>query len=121
MAGRRPCRTHGRVAAESATGVLWWAVEPMTTTQSVLRRGIQRADKHFVLVLDPAFQGLPDTAHGGSVLAVFDALAGDGGPRSLVGHYRRRVPLDVPLALTQTSSDCAHGFMLSDAGGNNPA
>ncbi len=51
------------------------------------------------LTLDPGFQGLPDTAHGGSVLAVFDSIAGTAGAREVLGVYRRRVPLDVPLAL----------------------
>ena len=51
------------------------------------------------LTLDRGFQGLPDTAHGGSVLAAFDALAGRAGPRALRGHYLKRVPLGTPLAL----------------------
>lgn len=89
----------------------------MTTTQSILRRGIRRDGERFVVILGPLFQGLPDTAHGGSVLAVFDAVAGGNGPRSLVGHYRRRVPLDVPLTLTKTPGDHADEFALSDPGG----
>jgi hypothetical protein len=52
-----------------------------------------------VLTLDRAFQGLPDTAHGGSVLALFDLVAAPGGARRLAGHYLKRVPLGTPLAL----------------------
>src|SRR6266536_3527700 len=51
------------------------------------------------LTLDPAFQGLPDTAHGGSVLAIFDAVTARSGARQLTGHYHRRVPLGSPLRL----------------------
>ena len=42
---------------------------------SLLRRGLALDDDAGTLTLDPGFQGLPDTAHGGSVLAVFDAIA----------------------------------------------
>lgn len=90
----------------------------MTTTPSILRRGIRRGGEQFVLVLDPVFQGLPDTAHGGSVLAAFDAVAGGVGPRRLIGHYRRRVPLDVPLTLTRVPGDGAHELALTDPGGS---
>ena len=48
----------------------------MVTIDSVLRRSLADRGGDFVLTLDPAFQGLPDAAHGGSVLAAFDALAG---------------------------------------------
>jgi hypothetical protein len=82
-----------------------------------LRRGIAPAGDRFVLTLDPAFQGLPDTAHGGSVLAAFDTVAAGCGPRALIGHYRRRVPLDVPLTLTRTPDGPVPGFALADAAG----
>jgi hypothetical protein len=52
-----------------------------------------------VLTLDRGFQGLPDTAHGGSVLALFDLVAGPSGARCLEGHYLKRVPVASPLAL----------------------
>ena len=97
--------------------MVWWGPRPMTTTQSALRRGIERAGQQFVLVLDPAFQGLPDTAHGGSVLAAFDTIAATQGPRTLVGHYRRRVPLDVPLTLIRTPGGLTHRFALTDPSG----
>ncbi len=66
------------------------------------------------LTLDPRFQGLPDTAHGGSVLAVFDALAAATGPREIQGVYRRRVPLGVPLALAVHRDGDGARFELSD-------
>ena len=52
-----------------------------------------------VLTLDRGFQGLPDTAHGGSVLALFDLVAGPSGPRRLEGDYLKRVPVASPLTL----------------------
>ena len=48
----------------------------MATTDSVPRRSLADLAGDLVLTLDPAFQGLPDAAPGGSVLAAFDALAG---------------------------------------------
>src|SRR2546425_3017986 len=78
----------------------------MTTIDSVLRRSLDDRSGELILTLDPHFQGLPDTAHGGSVLAAFDALAGLTGPRHVGGVYRKRVPVGVPLALT-------HGDALS--------
>src|SRR3989338_7351256 len=74
----------------------------MATTETVLRRSIEERGGQLFLTLDPAFQGLPDTAHGGSVLAAFDALAGLRGPRAGAWVYRKRVPLGVPLALART-------------------
>src|SRR5438034_465849 len=53
----------------------------MTTIDSVLRRSLDDRSGALILTLDPAFQGLPETAHAGSVLAAFDALAGLTGPR----------------------------------------
>ena len=79
----------------------------MPTTDALLRAAIGGAANAFTLTLDPAFQGLPETAHGGTLLAVFDALADLRGPREIVGHYRRRVPLGVPLSLDAAGDD--HG------------
>jgi len=47
----------------------------MTATEA-LRRALGGSGGERVLTLDAAFAGLPDTAHGGSVLAAFDAVAG---------------------------------------------
>jgi acyl-coenzyme A thioesterase PaaI-like protein len=68
----------------------------------------------FSLTLDPGFQGLPDTAHGGSVLAVFDRLAHQTGAREVLGVYRRRVPPGVPLRLDVRRPDGRIGFTLRD-------
>src|SRR5439155_957230 len=87
----------------------------MTTIDSVLRRSLDDRSGDLILTLDPAFQGLPDTAHGGSVLAAFDALAGLTGPRHVGGVYRKRVPVGVPLALTHGRTEATHTFVLRDA------
>src|SRR5438445_111573 len=73
----------------------------MTTTEA-LRAALAGDGETRTLTLDRAFQGLPDMAHGGSVLAAFDAAAGRRGPRTLRGHYLKRVPLGTPLALRVT-------------------
>lgn len=69
------------------------------TTNEALRAALGGGGEARTLTLDRGFQGLPDTAHGGSVLAAFDAAAGRAGPRTLRGHYLKRVPLGTPLAL----------------------
>lgn len=67
------------------------------------------------VILDPRLQGLPDTAHGGSVLGVF-LLAAGAGPRARVhGLYRRRVPLGVPLRLARHEAGEGHAFTLSES------
>jgi acyl-coenzyme A thioesterase PaaI-like protein len=71
-------------------------------TSDVLSRGLAGDGKERALTLDRGFQGLPDTAHGGSVLAAFDLAAGGRGAREVQGHYLRRVPLGVPLRLQLT-------------------
>ncbi|MGH7276022.1 MAG: hypothetical protein ACREIY_03210, partial [Candidatus Rokuibacteriota bacterium] len=86
----------------------------MATIDSVLRRSLEDRAGSLILTLDPAFQGLPDTAHGGSVLAAFDALAGLHGPRQVAGVYRKRVPLGTPLALAVGNINGAHTFVLSE-------
>src|SRR5438552_7746038 len=77
----------------------------VTTTDSALRRGLAGRGDEFRLTLDPGFQGLPDTAHGGSVLAAFHAVAGVAGRQELRGLYRRRVPLGMPLRLALARED----------------
>src|SRR5881628_2774239 len=84
----------------------------MTTIDSVLRWSLDDRSGDLILTLDPAFQGLPDTAHGGSVLAAFDALAGLSMPRAVSGVYRKRVPLATPLRLAvgrDNGAVLAHG------------
>src|SRR5215475_889393 len=85
-------------------------------TATVLRHGFQDRDGHPTLTLDPAFQGLPAMAHGGSVLGAFDLLAGLGGPRTLSGLYRRRVPLGVPLALDVARAPAEVRYQLAHDG-----
>jgi hypothetical protein len=89
----------------------------MLTTDALLRAAVSGAPDHPTLTLDPAFAGLPDTAHGGTLLALFDALAGMRHPRRIVGHYRRRVPLGVPLALDVRRAPEATACRVLDAAG----
>ncbi len=90
----------------------------MATTDTVLRRSIEARGDQLILTLDPAFQGLPDTAHGGSVLAAFDILADLSGPRDVTGLYRKRVPLATPLSLAVARDGSAHTFVLRDEDGH---
>jgi hypothetical protein len=84
-------------------------------TDDVLRASLSGAGARRVVRLDPRFQGLPDTAHGGSVLAVFDAIASVPRSRRLVGSYRRRVPLGAPLVLSvEHDDDAVRHFQLSE-------
>ena len=68
-------------------------------TAEALRAAVGGDGEARVLRLAPAFQGLPDTAHGGSVLAVFDHAAGLVGSRRIEGRFLKRVPLEAPLRL----------------------
>lgn len=52
------------------------------------------------------------------MLAVFDSIAGDGGGREVVGVYRRRVPLGVPLALDVRPEAAGLRFELRDERGS---
>jgi hypothetical protein len=88
----------------------------MPTTDALLRAAISGATDDLTLTLDAGFQGLPDTAHGGTLLAVFDALAAGAGPREIVGHYRRRVPLGTALKLEVTRSTRGLACRVLDAG-----
>lgn len=87
----------------------------MTTTDTLLRRGLERHGDELLFTVDPAFQGLPDTAHGGSVLAAFSLLADRAGPRELRGLYRKRVPLGVPLRLVTADGEGGLACRLLDA------
>jgi hypothetical protein len=82
----------------------------MQTTEALLRRCLDAAGAGARLELDPVFQGLPGAAHGGSVLALLDSLAGLRGPRRVRGVYRRRVPVGVPLFVETTRSDGATAY-----------
>src|SRR2546426_10493009 len=89
----------------------------MTTIDATLRHALEVSGRDLILTLDPALQGLPETAHGGSVLAVFDALANASAPREVSGIYRRRVPLGTPLTLLRSRVDSTETFVLSDPAG----
>jgi hypothetical protein len=86
----------------------------MTMTDTALRNAVSGDGDTALLTLDPAFQGLPDTAHGGTVLAAFDAIARWHGAHSVIGHYRKRVPLGAPLPLKIRRTQAAVGFQLLD-------
>jgi hypothetical protein len=77
----------------------------MATTDVLLRRGLEGHGADRILTLDPAFQGLPDTAHGGSVLAAFRLLAEAWPAPEVRGVYRKRVPLGVPLHVVAEGGD----------------
>lgn len=89
----------------------------MATIDSILRRSLETSGRDLILTLDPALQGLPDAAHGGSVLAVFDSLAGEPGPREVAGVYHRRVPLGVPLTLVRERRDSTLACRVLDGAG----
>jgi acyl-coenzyme A thioesterase PaaI-like protein len=86
----------------------------MTTTDAAVRDAVSGDGDAALLTLDPAFQGLPDTAHGGTVLAAFDAVARWRGAHTVIGHYRKRVPLGAPLPLKVRRTQAAVGFQLLD-------
>jgi acyl-coenzyme A thioesterase PaaI-like protein len=86
----------------------------MITIDATLRHALEVSGSDLILTLDPALQGLPETAHGGTVLAVFDSLAGTTTPREVSGIYRRRVPLGVPLTLRRAEEPSSETFTLCD-------
>jgi hypothetical protein len=91
------------------------ALPPLT--DELLRHGVAGDGDARIVTLDARFQGLPDTAHGGTVLALFDALADARDAhraRAITGVYRRRVPLATPLRLEVATDADATRFRLSD-------
>src|SRR5437773_7189151 len=84
------------------------------STHAILERAAIGDGATRVVTLDPRFQGLPDAAHGGTVLALFDAIASATGARTLAGVYRRRVPLATPLQLVIDRDAGATRLRLSD-------
>lgn len=85
----------------------------VTSVEHLLARSVSPHS----LTLPEAFQGLPGMAHGGSVLAAFDAMAGRrgaGAPREVSATYRRKVPLNTPLPLEVRNSGSESEFRLSD-------
>ena len=59
----------------------------MITIDATIRRALEVSGRDLILTLDPALQGLPDTAHGGSVLDP-DVV------RIMVGRQREDDPVD---------------------------
>src|SRR5262245_66492394 len=90
----------------------------MTSIDATLRGAVVGAADDLTLTLAPAFQGLPDAAHGGSVLALFDLLAARRGARTVRGRYLRRVPLRLPLVLTLTRAASAPACRPAEPGGS---
>ncbi len=85
----------------------------MTSVEHLLANAFARG----ALNLPDTFQGLPGMAHGGSVLAAFDAVARQrdvSGPREIFGAYRRKVPLRTPLPLEVRGSRAGTEFVLTD-------
>lgn len=87
----------------------------MATVDAMLRRALERRGDELRLTLDPAFQGLPDAAHGGTVLAAFDAVAEVPAPRHVTGRYLKPVPVGEPLRLVATRSASSLTCRLLDA------
>jgi acyl-coenzyme A thioesterase PaaI-like protein len=87
---------------------------PSRSTDEILRHSAAGDGATRVVTLDPRFQGLPDTAHGGTILALFDGLAGGTGARVVSGVYRRRVPLGVPLQFAIVRDSGVTHLRLSD-------
>jgi acyl-coenzyme A thioesterase PaaI-like protein len=87
------------------------AADPLST-DALLRASYDRTAR--TVVLDGRFQGLPDTAHGGTVLALFDAVGDARGERGIAAVYHRRVPLARPLRLSLTRADGVTRLALLD-------
>jgi hypothetical protein len=86
------------------------------TVDALLRGSVAGAGDARTVTLDPRFAGLPETAHGGSVLGLFALLAGV--PAGAVrGVYHRRVPLGVALALRIADAGGEVALALGDGAG----
>jgi hypothetical protein len=93
-------------------------VSDATRVDDVVRDALGAGDgAERSVTLPPAFQGLPGMAHGGTVLALFDAATAHAGHRRIVGHYVKRVPLGTPLRLVVTRATEAVACRLLDASG----
>jgi acyl-coenzyme A thioesterase PaaI-like protein len=69
------------------------------------------------VAMDPGFQGLPGMAHGGTVLALFDAAADLAGARRVRAHYMKKVPLGPDLGLRRVDVEGRARFDLVDPTG----
>src|SRR2546426_12817155 len=88
----------------------------MGATHAALAGGLLRRRDGWILTLDPAFQGLPETAHGGTVLAAFH-LASGAESAAVRGLYRRRVPVGAPLRLALARDGDPRTCLLTDEAG----
>ncbi|MFQ5897512.1 MAG: hypothetical protein ACE5JN_04615 [Candidatus Methylomirabilia bacterium] len=84
----------------------------MTSVEDLLARSVGEGS----LTLPDTFQGLPQMAHGGVVLAAFDLVAAPphDTPRELAGAYRRKIPLNTPLPLAIRRSGPETALRLSN-------
>lgn len=89
----------------------------MIVRDALLRATLGRLADGESVVLDSGFQGLPDMAHGGTVLALFDGAASLTGVRRVRGHYQKRVPLATELTLRRIEVEGCARFDLVDAAG----
>lgn len=93
------------------------AVSLVTIGNELLRADVATLPAGARVALDRRFGGLPDMAHGGTVLALFDAVAGGRGPRTIRGHYIRRVPLATELTLARSTAGGTTRLTLADPAG----
>src|SRR5262245_62231451 len=107
MRGWPGCPARAIIACEP----IMTAADPVST-DAVLRASVTHDGA--IVTLDRRFEGLPDTAHGGTVLALLDALCTTGGARGIAAVYHRRVPLEQPLQLTRTGTGDTTRLVLSD-------
>ena len=89
----------------------------MIVRDALLTAALGRLSDGATISMDQGFQGLPDIAHGGSVLALFDCAASLGGPRVVRASYMKRVPLVTGLRLRRAEVEGATRFDLLDAAG----
>lgn len=93
----------------------------MTTIEDLLGQGASlEGPGGGWLTLAPVFQGFPETAHGGSVLAAFDQFAraemSPTTPRTITAWIQKPVPLETGLPLTIEASDSGIALTLAHHG-----
>ena len=88
----------------------------MIVRDALLTAALGRLPDGASISMDPGFQGLPDMAHGGSVLALFDSAADFRGPRLVRADYMKRVPLATALTLRRAEVEGATRFELLSTG-----
>jgi acyl-coenzyme A thioesterase PaaI-like protein len=76
----------------------------MTLRDQLLRASLEPMADGAGVALDPAFAGLPEMAHGGAIVALFDALGGLRGARRVRARYLRKIPLGTDLTLRRNDT-----------------